>query len=117
MPGVITWRKGTVSGTRREWPGAIELDVAVDGRQVRALAYPALTGLPRVGDRVLLNTTALDLGLGTGGYALVVAIPDRLPPDQAIEDNQCAGKGPGVRATCREAHQGEQVQASRRRQG
>ena len=28
---------------------------------------------------MLLNTTALELGLGTGGYALVVAIPDRLP--------------------------------------
>jgi hypothetical protein len=78
---VITWREGTVSGTRREWPGAVELDVSVDGTPVRALAYPALTGLPRAGDRVLLNTTALDLGLGTGGYALVVAIPDRLPPD------------------------------------
>ena len=78
---MITWRNGTVSGTRREWPGAVELDVSVDGTLVRALAYPALTGLPRPGDRVLLNTTALDLGLGTGGYALVVAIPDRLPAD------------------------------------
>ena len=36
------------------------------------------------GDRVLLNTTALDAGLGTGGYAFVVAIPDRLPPDPAL---------------------------------
>lgn len=80
---MIRWRNGTVSGTRREWPGAVELDVSVDGAPVRALAYPALTGLPRAGDRVLLNTTALDLGLGTGGYALVVAIPDRLPPDAA----------------------------------
>jgi hypothetical protein len=79
LPGVITWRNGTVSGVRREWAGAVELDVAVDGTAVRALAYPALTGYPRPGDRVLVNTTALDLGLGTGGYALVVAIPDRLP--------------------------------------
>jgi Protein of unknown function (DUF3866) len=78
---VITWRDGTVSGTRREWPGAVELDVSVNGALVRALAYPALTGRPRPGDRVLLNTTALDLGLGTGGYALVAAIPDRLPTD------------------------------------
>jgi hypothetical protein len=84
LRGVITWRNGTVSGTRREWPGAVELDVSVDGTQVRALAYPALTGFPRAGDRVLLNTTALDLGLGTGGYALVVAIPDRLPPDPVL---------------------------------
>ncbi len=79
---MITWRNGTVSGVRRQWPGAVELDVSVDGAMVRALAYPALTGGPQPGDRVLINTTALDLGLGTGGYALVVAIPDRLPPDQ-----------------------------------
>ena len=52
-----------------------------DGEACRALAYPALVGPPEPGDRVLLNTTALALGLGTGGYALVVAIPDRLPPD------------------------------------
>jgi hypothetical protein len=55
--------------------------VTVDGVLIRALAYPALVGLPRIGDRVLLNVGALEAGLGTGGYALVVAIPDRLPPD------------------------------------
>ena len=85
---MITWRNGTVGGTRREWPGAVELDVSVDGAAedgtVRALAYPALTGYPEPGDRVLLNTSALDLGLGTGGYALVIAVPDRLPPDPAL---------------------------------
>ena len=58
--------------------------VTVDGDQIRALAYPALVGSPRVGDRVLLNVTALEAGLGTGGYALVVAIPDRLPADPDI---------------------------------
>jgi len=82
---VISWRDGTVCRIRREWPGALELEVAAGGEppaQVRALAYPALTGRPEPGDRVLLNTTALDLGLGTGGYALVVALPDRLPPDR-----------------------------------
>jgi hypothetical protein len=58
--------------------------VTVNGDSLRALAYPALTGSPRVGDRVLLNVTALEAGLGTGGYALVVAIPDRLPADPEI---------------------------------
>ncbi len=55
----------------------------MDGGTVRALAYPELTGRPEPGDRVLLNTTALDLGLGTGGYALVAALPDRLPTGPA----------------------------------
>ena len=70
-----------LSPAAARWPGAVELDVDVDdGAPVRALAYPALVGDPQVGDTVLLNTTALALGLGTGGYALVVALPDRLPP-------------------------------------
>jgi hypothetical protein len=82
---VITWRNGTVARVRREWAGASELEVTVAEASgpVRALAYPALTGQPEPGDRVLLNTTALDLALGTGGYALVVAVPDRLPPDRS----------------------------------
>jgi hypothetical protein len=73
---VINWRSGVVTALGREWAGALELTVS-DG--TRALAYPALVGRPTVGDRVLLNTTALDQKLGTGGYALVVALPDRPP--------------------------------------
>jgi hypothetical protein len=79
---VIRWRRGRVVKIRREWPGAVELDVIVErDEEVRALAYPALVGSPRPGDEVLLNTTALAMGLGTGGYAMVVAVPDRLPAD------------------------------------
>ncbi|MFF5173566.1 DUF3866 family protein [Micromonospora sp. NPDC000089] len=79
---MVRWRSGTVTAVRRRWAGAVELDVALpDGAGMRALAYPELVGDPRVGDRVLLNAGALLMGLGTGGYALVVALPDRLPPD------------------------------------
>lgn len=82
---MITWREGRVTGTGRQWQAgsgaALELQVDVAGaRACRALAYVALVGRPEPGDRVLLNTTALDRRLGTGGYALVVALPDRLPP-------------------------------------
>jgi hypothetical protein len=80
---MVRWRSGTVSTVRREWRGALELDVSTDDGPLRALAYPALTGAPEPGDRVLLNVGALIMGLGTGGYALVVALPDRLPPDPA----------------------------------
>jgi len=80
---VIRWRDAVVAAVRREWPGAVELDVTSGGAAMPALAYPALTGRPQVGDRVLLNVTALELGLGTGGYALVVAVPERLPDGPA----------------------------------
>jgi uncharacterized protein DUF3866 len=72
-----------VVAVRREWPGAMELDVTCGGEPLRALAYPALTGRPEPGDQVLLNVTALEMGLGTGGYALVTAVPGRLPADPA----------------------------------
>jgi hypothetical protein len=82
---VIRWRRGEVLAMGTEWPGSVELDVRVGAgagaEVVRALAYPALVGRPEPGDTVLLNTTALALGLGTGGFALVVAVPDRLPGD------------------------------------
>lgn len=61
-------------------PGAVALRIRMDSRdemagdEAWALAYTALTGLPAPGDRVLVNTTALDLRLGTGGYHFVIAI-------------------------------------------
>ncbi|MDQ1484527.1 MAG: hypothetical protein QOJ62_220 [Actinomycetota bacterium] len=78
---MISWRRGTVISVGRSWPGAIEVVADVDGSALQALAYPLMVGTPQVGDVVLLNTTALDLGLGTGGYAMVIALPDRLPAD------------------------------------
>jgi len=81
---VIRWRTGVVASRRRAWSGAVELVVTLEnGAEARALAYPALVGDPQPGDRVLLNVSTLELGLGTGGYAMVVALPDRLPPDPA----------------------------------
>ena len=67
-------RRGTVLELLAERPGAVELLVEVEGDQARAVAYPALVGPARPGDRVLLNTTAVWLGLGTGGHHFVIAV-------------------------------------------
>lgn len=48
----------------------VDLD---DGTTGRAINYPRLAGACSKGDRVLLNTTAVELGLGTGGAHYVVA--------------------------------------------
>lgn len=61
----------------RTWearPGVLELEVEVEGSRASALAYPALTGPVSEGQGVLLNTTAVAEGLGTGGYHFVVAV-------------------------------------------
>ncbi|CAL9383587.1 hypothetical protein SUDANB121_01120 [Nocardiopsis dassonvillei] len=84
---MIRWRRGEVRELLPSWPGVrVCLAAVPDGAggeaSCRAVAYTGLVGDPRPGDAVLLNTGALDLGLGTGGYAMVVALPDRLPPDR-----------------------------------
>ncbi|MCL2818887.1 MAG: DUF3866 family protein, partial [Actinomycetia bacterium] len=65
-------------------------EVIVDGREGTscAIIYPDLTGPAQVGDRALLNTTAVDLGLGTGGDHFVVAIikKDEQPQGVAYSD-------------------------------
>jgi hypothetical protein len=77
---VIIWADGTVTGLRGQWKGAVELTVARrdagETTEIPALVYTDLMAIPNVGDRVLLNVAALERGLGTGGYALVIAVLD-----------------------------------------
>ena len=77
---MIIWADGTVTELRGQWKGAVELTVARsdsrEGTEVPALVYTDLMPAPAVGDRVLLNVAALERGLGTGGYALVIAVLD-----------------------------------------
>jgi hypothetical protein len=49
------------------------VEVEVDGVSARAVNYTDLTGAVVIGDEVLLNTVAVELGLGTGGYHFVMA--------------------------------------------
>ena len=51
----------------------------VGGQRRRAVAYVDLVGWVQPGDRVWLNTTAVDLNLGTGGYDLVIMAWGRRP--------------------------------------
>ncbi|MCA1727583.1 MAG: DUF3866 family protein [Actinobacteria bacterium] len=81
---MIRIRTGTVLEVLGERPGVQELRVEVDGLRGRAIAYPSLTGPVAAGDRVILNTTAVELGLGTGGHHFVIALepqPDVDPGD------------------------------------
>jgi len=53
-------------------PDVLEILVDVDGERCKAICYPDLTGEVSRDDEVLVNTTALDLGLGTGGFHFVI---------------------------------------------
>ena len=77
---MIQWRRGVVVEVRSRWAGAVEYAVRLPSDDsVRALGYVDAVGVLAPGTAVLLNTTALERGLGTGGLAIVVAAPDALP--------------------------------------
>lgn len=66
---------GTVRGINETTSQVERLTVLLDGsvQPHPAVSYPPLAGHCSVGERVLCNTTAVDLGLGTGGDHFVVA--------------------------------------------
>ena len=74
---MIQIRRGTVVDARHSGNGLTELVVEVDGARAAAVSYDALTGTAEVGDHVVLNTTAVALGLGTGGVHFVMAVEGR----------------------------------------
>jgi hypothetical protein len=68
---VPAFRTGVVVALGEERTGLQKVDVDLEGTPARAYVLTALTGPVAVGDRVVLNTTAVDLGLGTGGWHFV----------------------------------------------
>jgi hypothetical protein len=63
-------RRGSVVSI--EQGGAVaELTVDVEGERRRALSYEDVTGAVEPGDDVVVNTAAVDLGLGSGGFDIV----------------------------------------------
>lgn len=66
--------EGVVTSKERLGPGLWRLEVQCDGQTRTALSYEPPLPKPRLGDRVVLNTVAVDLGLGTGGYDFVMHV-------------------------------------------
>ncbi len=54
-------------------PGVEVWAAFCEQQETEAVAYPALTGGLMAGDQVLINTTAVELQLGTGGQHFIIA--------------------------------------------
>jgi Protein of unknown function (DUF3866) len=66
-----SFRTGTVVCLLEERRGLQRVEVDLGDGPERAYVLPQLTGPVAVGDRVVVNTTAVELGLGTGGWHVV----------------------------------------------
>src|ERR1700688_4329082 len=69
---VETDRSHPVEGGAREQQLVVELaSVEGEGGRRAAIADVGLVGVAEVGDEVIVNVEALDLGLGSGGFDIV----------------------------------------------
>src|SRR5256885_10874306 len=66
-----SYRTGEVVELLDERRGLQRVQVDLGNGPERAYALPQLTGPVAAGDRVVVNTTAVELGLGTGGWHVV----------------------------------------------
>src|SRR5215471_17810724 len=66
-----SFRSGKVTTLLMDRPGLQRVEVDLGQGNERAYVLTQLTGTVAVGDRVVVNTTAVELGLGTGGWHVV----------------------------------------------
>ncbi|MCG8515172.1 MAG: DUF3866 family protein [Halanaerobiales bacterium] len=68
----LALRPGRVKQVLESFEEMTVVEVIIPGeKNSKAINYPKLTGKVAAGDRVILNTTAVELGLGTGGYHFI----------------------------------------------
>src|SRR5579872_6776504 len=72
MVGMPRFATGVVLSVLADRDGLQRLTVRIGDQERPATAFIAASGRSAEGDRVVLNTTAVDLGLGTGGEDFVV---------------------------------------------
>lgn len=69
---MASFRTGRVVDVVASSADLAELKVDVDGATIEAVVFPHMCPLPSSGDRVVVNMTGIDLGLGTGGVGFVL---------------------------------------------
>lgn len=69
---MAAFRTGVVREIQTSTDAIVELSVQLGDATVEAVAFPNMIGAIAVGDRVVLNTTGIELDLGTGGIAFVL---------------------------------------------
>ena len=69
---MISKRVGIVESIVSQTETLDDIRVNINGEIQRAYNYPKISGTINIGDEVVLNTTAVELSLGTGGYHFVI---------------------------------------------
>lgn len=83
---MISFKRGQVAEIVESNEKIYWLKVNIEGEIQNAVNYVELTGRPKLGDELVLNTTAVDLNLGTGGQHFVIA-------NESIQSQDLSGSG------------------------
>ncbi len=83
---MISYNEGIVKKIIQNNERDTIIEVMIDGRSEKAVNYNDLTGKVKINDKVILNTTAVDLDLGTGGVHFVIH-------NARINNNKLKSKG------------------------
>ena len=78
---MISKKVGIVESIKSSDDDLQDIRVSIDGQIQRAYNYPKMTGKVNEGDKVILNTTAVELSLGTGGYHFVISNLNNMESD------------------------------------
>jgi hypothetical protein len=79
---MASFRCGKVVEIVESTPDLVRVRVALDGGEIAASAFPKMLGPLAPGDSVVVNTTGLDLALGTGGEGFVLWNLDGRGPER-----------------------------------
>jgi Protein of unknown function (DUF3866) len=80
-----TFREAKIVEVTETRDDLVRARVALPNGEVDAVGFPAMLGPLTAGDRVVVNTTGIELGLGTGGVAFVLWNLDGEPPAPQLD--------------------------------
>lgn len=69
---MLSYKEGICSNILYKDTEVSWIIVDIEGKKQKAVNYNKITGDVNIGDKIVVNTTAVDLSLGTGGYHFVL---------------------------------------------
>jgi len=69
---LLNYQKGKIVEIKRATSGMFEIVAEIQGERRNAISLKNLNPIPEPGDEIILNTTAQDLKLGSGGFDFIL---------------------------------------------
>jgi hypothetical protein len=69
---VAAFRSAVVSAVIESGTELVRVRASAEGAELEAVGFPRMLGPVALGDRIIVNTTGIELGLGTGGVGFIL---------------------------------------------